>query len=195
MEAFKNRKSLSGNWWMHELVGALSIIVAFLLIANPAAGYSALVVYFGALFLLSGVFRLVNTASWKSVFGNTGWNIFLGVVDFFIGGFLLFRPDIGATALPFFLGFVLVFSGLWLTAFGSGAKNLNFQGSGWFTGLGVLCVILGVIILAEPVFGAGLALAWAALGFFVVGIFNIYFGSKVKKLENGYEKGGEEVRV
>lgn len=183
------------HWWIYEFLGALFIIVALLLLSNPAAGYMALVIYFGVLFLIAGIFRIVNSISSREFMRHTGWYTFIGVLDVIIGAWILFNPDYGAAVLPFFVGFLLLFGGLSLIFFGSDVRRLKLGGSVWFKGAGLFCIIVGLLVFVQPVYGAGLTLVWATAGFIAIGIFYIYLGNQIKKMVHIDERGGRELRL
>lgn len=172
------------HWWAYEFLGGLFFLLSLMLLLNPTTGYAALVIYFGILFLFTGAVRISNAVSTKLFMNHIGWYALAGFVDMIVGLWIIFNPEFAAAVFPFFLGLLLFVGGSSLLFFSSDVKRLNLGKTNWITVIGIVDMILGILILFRPVYGAGLTLAWTGVGFFSLGIFYVYLGMSLRKLEH-----------
>lgn len=115
------------NWWLALLVGILTAVVGVLFLLDPFQGAAALTIVFGALFLVSGFFRLFYVSQIRGVAG-TGWGILNAVISIIIGGIILAGwPDTSTFILGLFLGIDLLFFGLFLILFGQACRRAGEQ--------------------------------------------------------------------
>jgi uncharacterized membrane protein HdeD (DUF308 family) len=178
--------SLTRNWWMAAMRGALAVIFGVIAFAWPGITFEALVLLFGAYAFVDGVlmfsFGLIaagdHEQSWPLVLAGT-LGIGLGVLTFA-------QPAAMGLALVYVVGFWAIVTGLLeLVA----AIHLREVISGeWLMGLsGVLSIIFGVLVAAQPSSGA-IALVYL-FGFYAIlaGTSEISLGFRLRGL-------GEDVR-
>ena len=152
-------------WWLVLIGGIAAIIIGGLLIANPFKMASVLVWAIGLYWLITGVIYLVSLI-WDR--RQWGWKLFGGIVGILAGYFLVTSPPLEST-VAFGLAVILILAiqGIIMGIMGLIAA---FQGGGWGAGiLGVISIIIGFILLANPMITAAM-LPW------VVGIFAIIGG-------------------
>ena len=141
--------SLTRNWWMAAMRGALAVIFGVIAFAWPGITFEALVLLFGAYAFVDGVlmfsFGLMAAGDheqwWPLVLAGT-LGIGLGVLTFA-------QPAAMGLALVYVVGFWAIVTGLLeLVA----AIHLREVISGeWLMGLsGVLSIIFGVLVAAQP---------------------------------------------
>jgi uncharacterized membrane protein HdeD (DUF308 family) len=149
-------------WWLVLLGGIAGIIVGVLLLMNPFRMANILVWAIGLYWLITGIIYLVSLI-WDR--RQWGWKLFGGILGILAGWFLV---DAGAVErlASFGLAVVLVLAiqGIIMGIMGLIAA---FQGGGWGAGiLGVISIVVGIVLLANPLIAAA-TLPW------VVGIFAI----------------------
>lgn len=152
-------------WWLVLIGGIAAIIVGGLLLANPFKMASVLVWAIGLYWLITGIIYLVSLI-WDR--RQWGWKLFGGIVGILAGYFLVTSPPLEST-VAFGLAVILILAiqGIIMGIMGLIAA---FQGGGWGAGiLGVISIIIGFILLANPMITAAM-LPW------VVGIFAIIGG-------------------
>ncbi len=97
------------------LVGALDIIVGWMLMQHPEAGALTLTLLLAALFVFTGIYQFV-AALWLQL-PNYGWYALSGLVSFILGVLLWMQWPISATwFIGFAVGINFIFAGIaWST--------------------------------------------------------------------------------
>lgn len=133
-------------WWMVLLEGMAAVIIGLLLLTQPAVTLLTLVVLLGLYLLIAGIFDLVSMFVDRS---QWGLKLAAGVLGI-IAGVVIVRHPLWATVLiPAVLVWVL---GTFAVVMGLVRLAAAFTGAGWGAGiLGVLSVILGLILLLNPI--------------------------------------------
>jgi uncharacterized membrane protein HdeD (DUF308 family) len=122
------------------------------------------ITFLGAYWLVSGFFNLISIG-WDRT--NVGWKIVLGILGILAGLAILAYPIYSTLLVPYLFTVMVGFLAL---IYGGVALLGGLTGKGWGVGiLGILSIIFGCLILAEPV-AATLAVP------FVFGIFGVIFG-------------------
>jgi uncharacterized membrane protein HdeD (DUF308 family) len=151
-------------WWLLLLQGIIALLLGIFLLASPAQTLLVMITFLGAYWLVSGFFNLVSIF-WDRE--NFGWKIVLGILGIVAGLAILAYPIYSTFVVPYIFTIMVGFLGLF---YGAIALLGAFTGKGWGVGiLGLLSVIFGCLILAEPV-------AATIVVPFVFGIFGIVFG-------------------
>ena len=153
-------------WWVVLIESIAILIIGFLLLTDTAATTVVVIQALGLYWLIVGIIDLVRiflpgrTVGW-------GWLLFSGIIGIIAGILILQHPWWATILVPTTLIWVMGFFGIFI---GVVALIQAFQGAGWGAGiLGVLSIIFGIVLLANP-FVAALGLP------FVVGIFGIVGG-------------------
>ncbi len=159
---------LQRNWWLLLLRGVAAILFGVLAWVLPGASLAALVLVFGAYALVDGVLGVwVALQSRKE---NDHWWLLLLVGLLGIGaGVLTFAvPGLTALVLLFYIAVWAIATGVLEIATAIRLRK-EIQGE-WLLILGgLLSVVFGVLLVAQPGAGA-LALLW------LIGIYAIFFG-------------------
>lgn len=133
----------------------ISIIVSFIAFRNPDASLVAIVIYFGILALLKGIFGLFarnEIERWFGPYSTTPSTLILveSVFDIIIGLILLFNVPLGIASLPFIFSIWFVFESILNISRGNPLKENN-SGLYWFTVIAsIIGVILGVLLIFNP---------------------------------------------
>lgn len=106
------------------LLGALSAIVGFYMLAQPGIALATLTLFLAAYFFVSGIAQVISAFGARPAQG-WGWLAFGGVVSVLLG-IMIWRqfPLSGAWAVGVLVGVQLLMSGLTLTAIGGAAGDL-----------------------------------------------------------------------
>jgi uncharacterized membrane protein HdeD (DUF308 family) len=156
-------------WWLTLITGLFAMFVGAVMLFgsfnNKIDTYMFLVTFLGIWWMIQGVFDIVAIFVDHSMWG---WKLFMGIVSFIAGAYILMYPIAAAVALP--KVFVLVL-GIWGLMYGIILVVMAFRGGGWGAGiLGVLGIIFGVALMANytnP--GWGLSMIWTASVFALIG--------------------------
>ena len=124
-------------------LSVLMILAGFLSIVMPPAAGIAIAVLVGWLLVFSGGAHLVFAWHARGT-GGMLWEILVGILYLFTGGYLLWNPAAGLASLTLALAIYLLAKGV-LELILSFLLRL-LPGSGWLTFDGVVTLILAVLI-------------------------------------------------
>jgi uncharacterized membrane protein HdeD (DUF308 family) len=162
------------HWWVFLLRGILFILVGIYMIASPVVTLAALGVMFGLIFFLAGAAELFQAA--REPAGNRAWHLILGVIDVILGIMLMGHVAAGVTILRIIVGIWFFFKGVSLLSFS------RVGGSGMLVLGGILSIIFALLILFNPAFGAITIILYIAIGFIMMGLFNVMFGLRMRSV-------------
>jgi uncharacterized membrane protein HdeD (DUF308 family) len=162
-------------WWVVLLQGIAAVLIGILLLTETSATIFTLVVLLGIYFLVAGVFDLVgiflDRSDWR-------WKLFTGVLGIIAGIVILRHPYWSAVLIPATLTWILGGIGVVMGLVGI---FRGIRGAGWGAGLlGLLTLMLGVLLLLDPVYST-LVLAWVAGAWAVIGgAFGIFAAFRLR---------------
>lgn len=134
-----------GIW--HLLAGVLMIILGIYVWFNPLVSLIALSLYIGAALIIIGGGYVASSLSIES-----GWYMFVGLIDIIIGIILVANIGLTASSLP-------VVFGLWCLVVGSVQLASSYhlmqrrQTWGWSMAFGLLGLCFGFLVLYFPTIG------------------------------------------
>ena len=128
--------------WLCSLLGIVLIIVGIMVLGDAVTATIFSAIFIGAMAIAAGGFEIVHSF-WTKGWGGFLWQIVLGLLYVAFGLTLLTQPVVGALALTYVFGLLLVISGA--VRIGIGVR----RGMDWMLVLsGVIGIIAGLIILA-----------------------------------------------
>jgi uncharacterized membrane protein HdeD (DUF308 family)/predicted flap endonuclease-1-like 5' DNA nuclease len=183
------RTNPGSRWWLLLLQGIAAIILGVLLFTRPAATIQAIVIFLGIYWLITGILTLVSLIWDRS---QWGLKIITGILGILAGLFIVRNPIISAFVVPASFALALGILGI---VIGIGQLIQAFRGGGWGIGiLGVLSIILGVLLLANPAIG-GISLAiMLAILLIVGGIAAIIASFGLRRAGKEYEEAQAAAR-
>ncbi len=155
METFHNKiiekagKAIK-NWWLLLICGILVVAASMVVFCNPVESFVALSLLFGIMMLVSGICELVTSVSSRNLFLMRNNSIAGGILDLFLGIFLICYPHITIVALPIILGIWMLYHSFQIIGMGNDLRLFNVSGTGWLTAGGVLMLLLSVLVLIMP---------------------------------------------
>jgi uncharacterized membrane protein HdeD (DUF308 family) len=157
--------------WDYFFVGILFIITALISFSNPASNLVAIVYVFAILAILKGVSELVFRRKLDDFTGAKNiYILVLGIVDILLGIFLLFNANVGVIALPYLFAIWFILDSLFELAVSSVYKVKATSYYRFDVFMNILGVILGIVLLFNPVSSA-ITLA------FLVGTYFLFSGT------------------
>lgn len=134
------------QFW-HVLAGILMIGLGLYIWFNPVESLLALALYLGIVFIVVGGGYFVISFMYRS-----GWYMFLGLLDIFVGVIFVMNLNLTAVSLPWIFA-------LWCLVVGCVQVVNAFQNrsAGWSWSWlisGILGIIFGFLILSYPALGA-----------------------------------------
>jgi uncharacterized membrane protein HdeD (DUF308 family) len=136
-------------WWLILLQGLFSVLIGLLLIFSPGVTTLVLIQFLGFYWFISGIFGLVSIFIDSSLWG---WKLFAGILGILAGLAIIQNPLWSTLVVPSTLVIILGIEGMVI-----GMVNLiqAFSGGGWGAGiLGVLSILFGLLLVANPLVGA-----------------------------------------
>jgi len=99
-----------GGFFIHLVNGILSIVVGFLIVANPGASALVLTLLLAMFFLVGGIFRILTALLMR--YPSWGWRLLNGVVTLVLGILIWNQwPSSGLWVIGLFVGIDLIFTG------------------------------------------------------------------------------------
>ena len=174
------KESLASIWWMPLVRGILLVLFGIIMIVNPGSTLLSLIWLLGIYWVVDGIFDIV-----EGIRGHTeksrGWMIVGGILSVLAGVLIIGNPTFaglfGATFLSTLIGFATAANGFILIF-----KGRDGEWSWWGLLLGILYVIFGVIIFANPLMTIG-TLVWL-FGFWAIvsGVLAIFLAFRLRKV-------------
>ena len=162
-------------WWLVLLQGIIALILGSALLVWPGVTLVLLVTFLGVYWLGTGILAIVSIFIDRT---NVGWKLLSGALGILAGLVVLFYPLYSAVLLPAFL---TIFIGIWGLVIGVIALVQAFRGAGWGAGiLGVLSIIFGLLILANPLVSEALLILLIAIVAILGGIAAIFLGFRMR---------------
>src|SRR6476619_6690703 len=157
-------KELSWGWWLIVLVGLLSFVAGVIILVKPGDSLATLAVIAGIFLLIDGILELAE--SFMSSTRNRGMVALFGVITAIVGVLLIRHPVGGVTAVALLVGLWLIVIGVirLATAFE------QYDHRGWYLLAGVVELIAGIVIVANPDVGYATLAILVGIGFIINGL-------------------------
>jgi uncharacterized membrane protein HdeD (DUF308 family) len=182
--------ALTGNWWAPFASGVLAIVLGAGAIAWPTRTFEALVVLFGVYAFVGGAISLsfgLLAASAR----ERWWPLVVnGIVGISVGVLSFAEPQAMAVALVSLVGGWGVLTGALeiVAAF----RFRRVIANEFLLGLsGVLSIVFGVLLVAQPSLGAATFAVLFGAYAVVIGVVQIWLGSRLKGLRQSVEPIGK----
>lgn len=158
------------------ILGILTLIFAFAIVAFPELGLFTIVIWTAITLISVGLGRIAiglgvpNLSS-----GLKAFNIIAGLLAVIIAFVALYYPDLTLAVQIILFGLSLLINGITqLTVAGLGKQ---YPISKWVMALiGILSIIFGIVVMAFPGFGTAVLVVFVALGLLMQGIDSISIG-------------------
>jgi uncharacterized membrane protein HdeD (DUF308 family) len=157
-------RAVTWGWWLLLLTGLLSVVVGVIVLFQPGDSLATLAVIVGIFLLVDGIFELA--ASFSRSTPNRGMAALFGVLTAVVGVLLIRHPIGGVAAVALLIGIWLIAAGVirFATAFEEPEHRV------WHAFAGVLELIAGIIIIADPEIGYTTLAVLVGIGFILNGI-------------------------
>lgn len=179
------RDKVASFWWMPLIRGILLILFGILMYVSPGVTLFSLLWYLGIYWIVDGVFWLVqafSSAQFSSMWGNSRWWLIIGGILSIIAGVItLGHPFlaglVNGTFLVYLIGISAIVAGVSTLFSGrDGSRTL------WTALVGVLYIIFGILIMANPLISLVALVFTLAAWAIVTGIFTIVAAFQLRSL-------------
>jgi uncharacterized membrane protein HdeD (DUF308 family) len=141
---------LGRHWGWVLGFGVITLIAGIAVIAWPAETLLVIAVLFGIQLVVFGLYRFVS--AFASGFASGGMRVLyavLGLLSLIIGLWAIRHAGLTLVVLAAMLGIFWIVNGV-MEVFVAASEARGAPGRGWTIAMGVLSVIAGIIVLAEP---------------------------------------------
>jgi uncharacterized membrane protein HdeD (DUF308 family) len=168
-ESGLGQSGASKFWWLGLLTGLLFVAVGLWVLRSPMEGYVALALIFALSFFANGLAEIIVAVTNRAN-SNWGWLLVGGMVDLLFGIFLMRRPMLTMTILPFIVGFGLLFRSMLATGASFELKHRGVSSWGWVLVLGIAGLLLSFVMLMNPAVAGMTIVVWTAMAFIATGL-------------------------
>jgi uncharacterized membrane protein HdeD (DUF308 family) len=161
--------TLARNWWVLALRGLCAVIFGILAFIWPGITLGALVLLYGAFALIDGVLS-IGAAIFKGEGGGRPWweLVLVGLLGIAAGVLTFAWPGITALVLLYLIAAWAIVSGIFEIIAAIKLRK-EIEGEWWLALTGILSVIFGLMLVAQPGAGA-IAVVW------LIGLYALIFG-------------------
>ncbi len=175
----------SGIWGFVLLRGLALLILGVFLLSKPGVSVLVLILFLGAYFFVDGIFTILKSITGRKYVKGWGWGIFLGTIEVLAGIIVFARPVASSIITVGFLAYFIAFIALFLGVLGiiTGIRLRKEIKGEWSMILGgLLAVIFGIILLANP--QASIISLIVVMGVFAIvdGLVLVFFALKLRKI-------------
>lgn len=165
------------------LIGILAVILGIWSLVVPDVTLVALTYVFICTFIISGLFEISFSIANRNILNGWGWTLAGGIIDLLFGFILLLLPPAAiAMILIYFIGFWIMFRGVWMIGESFELKRLEVKGWGWFLVLAILTLIFSFVFIVSPLISSAFIVAFVSVAFLFYGVFRIYLGVKLRSV-------------
>lgn len=170
---------MSNSWWMLVVYGVVAVLFGITALVSPLDAALALTWVIGLLALGEGVVSLVALFSRNFPIAK-GWLFFYAVCSILFGVFTIVNPLEMASVMLIFFALWLILAGIYRIAFAIQARK-HIQGEWMIIISAVLAIIIGIMLLAQPITGMIITTIWIGAMVLVYGIFQIMAGLRLRR--------------
>lgn len=172
------------NWWIFLVIGILMIIGAIWMFKTPIESFVGLTVFFSMLIFISGILTIIYAIGHRDEIENWGLYLGGGILDIIVGFILLKYPGVTMVLFSLFVGFWLLFRGVFMISGSFKMKKEGFNNWGWILVFGILTTIFAFFAIINPIVGASYLVFTLAFAFLLLGIGNIFISLQLRKVKH-----------
>ena len=174
-----SRTQVTKMRWVLGLHGLASVVFGVLILAWPGISVYALTIVFGAYTLATGIVEF-GTAVTAQERDERGWLVLRGLLGITVGVLVFAWPEISALALLYVIGAYAV--GLGILCVGASFRLPLGGDRASMVLTGVVAIVFGIVIFAQPGAGALAVLGLIAAFALVIGISELVVSIAGEKL-------------
>jgi len=181
-QSFGTLKKDLKYWYLPLVLGIVFILLGIWIFITPVASYLTLAVLFAFTFLISGLMEVIYAISNRKHLQSWGWYLISGIIGLVFGILLLSRPEFSLITLGLFVGFGVLFYSFIALGRSLALRKYKIEDWGFSMVMSIIGLILGLLMVWNPLFGGFTIVIYTAFSFITLGIFNIYLSFMLKRL-------------
>ena len=176
------KTSITRNWWVLLINGLLAILFGGLALFATEALMLSISMYFGLLVLIGGVLLLLG--AWDRQRKQASYSVMLteGIISVALGTLIMIFPGQTVKLFFIFIGIWALLLGLFKIYIAIILKDMSNYRLMFIFG-GILLFVIGLLMLIDPSYVAGLILQIVGVIFVVLGMLLVYFSFAVRGAE------------
>ena len=159
--------------WSSLIMGTLLLIVAVIIFSYPVKNFYTLTWLIGLLILINGVIQLLFRRAMRAIAGSgSGLIVVIGIIDIIFGLLVIFNVGASSTF------FIFMFAAWFIVSSVIGLMTISKQNrlKGLSIIVNVLGLLLGIILLFNPMMGMILVSTMIAITFAILGVTYVIDG-------------------
>lgn len=159
--------------WSSLIMGTLLLIVAVIIFSYPVKNFYTLTWLIGLLILINGVIQLLFRRAARALSGSgSGLIVVIGIIDIIFGLLVIFNVGASSTF------FIFMFAAWFIVSSIIGLMTISKQSrlKGLSIIVNVLGLLLGIILLFNPMMGMILVSTMIAITFAILGVTYVIDG-------------------
>lgn len=189
------------KWWVYLILGIIYVVVAGYAIAVPGVSFLAVKGLFVAALIASSVVEIAQVIANRDEIPAWGWNLVASILVLTLAVTVAVTPGLAATLITFAFAFAFVFNGFKGIGDAFTLKKSYVKGWGWVLVFAILTLVLGIMLLYNPLSAvlsidriAAFALLAEGIKMIAISISLSKVNSMVKKAEKDAEAFEAEVK-
>lgn len=168
------------SWWVLLLYGLVALVFGALAILQPLAAATALAWAIGVMAVVEGVISLVALFGGNSGVSR-GWLAVYALASLVFGVLAVINPLATASVLVLLLAVWLIVAGIHRIVFAVRVRR-HIQGEWLLILSGVLAIVLGALLVANPLAGVAVTTLWIGIGSLIYGVLQVVVAFRLRRL-------------
>ena len=168
---------VASGWQATLTLGVLTLILGIVVSFHPTGSLNTVAVLFGILMILSGIFHLIRV--FDSAEAHRVWLGIAGLMFIVVGVVLIRHLHLTVAIVGLIIGITWIVQGV--AALIGGISSDAREGRAWWIAFGVISVIAGIVVAANPSSSLTVLTVLLGLWFIVMGIFEIIGGLVLRR--------------
>jgi len=171
---------LARSWWVLLLYGLVALVFGAVAILQPLAAATALAWAIGVMAVVEGVISLVALFGGNSGVSR-GWLAVYALASLVFGVLAVINPLATASVLVLLLAVWLIVAGIHRIVFAVRVRR-HIQGEWLLILSGVLAIVLGALLVANPLAGVAVTTLWIGIGSLIYGVLQVVVPFRLRRL-------------
>ena len=172
---------LAASTWQATLfLGVVTVILGLIVSFRPSGSLAVIAVLIGILMIISGIFHLIRV--FDRAERHRVWLGIAGLLYVVIGVLLIRHLNLTVAFIGLVVGLTWIVSGLSaLMSAGAGSR----EGRGWWIFFGIVSLIAGIIVVADPISSVTVLATLLGIWFIVIGLFEVIGAFMIRRAVSG----------
>ena len=171
---------LARSWWVLLLYGLVALVFGAVAILQPLAAATTLAWAIGVMAAVEGVISLVALFGGNSGVSR-GWLAVYALASLVFGVLAVINPLATASVLVLLLAVWLIVAGIHRIVFAVRVRR-HIQGEWLLILSGVLAIVLGALLVANPLAGVAVTTLWIGIGSLIYGVLQVVVAFRLRRL-------------